>query len=1385
MKKTLLLALILLFTLSTHSFADRNWNFRSWSAATLANLAADPTNWNPASITRFNNLLTISSGSVISANGVAISEIKGLTFGSLGADKLRLDYNTNPGRLMLNGSGLIVNVPNCLVGDTILLVTMTGSTGTARGVTASTNCTRLNADATSVDSLFNVFVVNTAGTASFTATGGLHFRQIKVTNQKIVFETFSQKAVTLPTGWASATYYAGLTTTGTASSASAVVDSSSAAHCLVASGSGSGNRGVGVTFPTSGTESLIDFEYNWYTGDPGTQANKMVDMNFTDASGNSILYFYTENWTLAGVTNHFHCLNLAPAVTPSGSNYDVPAVAIAANTKTLFGKSTSAYSFKVNTYWYKIKARLDFKNKRVVSLTVVSNTDSVTVTDLPFISSLAANLSKMSCATYRNAAANSDGTGTSGNGSNAYLAYKFDNFQVKATDPVEKETYLKSYIYPKLGSLLTWADILAAGTKPETGVLAYTTGSKTTFSAAISAARTVYNNVASTSDALSASYTSLNTAIAAFDKSKKAITGDFLINIGSSYIASTDVAVTKVTAQKDATIWTVATDTSGYITFSSNAKYLQTTGMTGATANKYRLIVNGTTCLLNVVGTTNSYVKIGTDSIFSITEYSVPVKPLFVSKTPATSVDVVPSTVITVTYSANIAIKNASGIKVNNVVTSATVTDKVLTIPYTLVGKTTYKVTIDSAAISHKEDSKLVADKVEFTFNVVSPYVRDKQTMLGAGTFLKGAAYALFTYTGLNNGVMRGTQISANTKDSLFTSLTNNNEAFWTPVLADSTKNIWNLKNYVSGKYLAWNTADSSITISSTPAGWQFSTAGTGATYSWVTYYTTWPVVSESSPLYDCPLNGTTLKLTKIATVGSTGMCVTAMETATAGNIQNYSEDNFNTIFSRAGGTMYANGTQMAFGTPTTTESSHLRIKRLADGHYTFQSRTTGGYLTYVNDTTVQLLPYDANASTKWTIGWNSSKGTNQYYTIWCNKKAMYGGVNGAALGVTNNGNTAGSSNYMLGFSDSGISYVSVGGQPVVSVPSVTSRSISLVWTENKDAAKYVVKTAEKTYSSNNVPYLVDSICIRKDTVSGLEFTIPNLLIDKTYYFTVTPVSKSGLLGVTSLVGNAQTVGLDKFVPAPPIVGTIGMKSIELSWLKNPEALRYTVYYWTKADSSDFKSKTVETTSCVISDLTANTKVYFTLLLHEEYLYSKSSAVASATTLPYSTLKMGNATTYNVTDKSMGISWDEAVDAVSYNIYYTSDISKISTVAPINVLATSQNISGLTPETNYYIQICAVDAKGALSSRSGTKIQKTTKLVGLETSSDNVIGVISEYSTLRILNAQDKVVTVYSITGKKVYSQIMNSADDRLNTNLTQGLYMVRVDNQTVKAMIR
>ena len=182
MRKTLLISTLLIVCTFLSSYAQRSWNFTKWSQTTLDNLAADPTNWENVSETRFQNAVDISPETPMTANGVEIEELKGLTFGQLNATKFRIDHyqaDTLIGRFILNGGSLSINVPDCAAGDVIRLLAISANSTSERGFTA-TNATRTGGEELSVELNENVFTVDAAGTVTFTTTGGMQVRSLTI-----------------------------------------------------------------------------------------------------------------------------------------------------------------------------------------------------------------------------------------------------------------------------------------------------------------------------------------------------------------------------------------------------------------------------------------------------------------------------------------------------------------------------------------------------------------------------------------------------------------------------------------------------------------------------------------------------------------------------------------------------------------------------------------------------------------------------------------------------------------------------------------------------------------------------------------------------------------------------------------------------------------------------------------------------------------------------------------------------------------------------------------------------------------------------------------------------------------------------------------------------
>ncbi|MDP4276477.1 MAG: chitobiase/beta-hexosaminidase C-terminal domain-containing protein, partial [Bacteroidota bacterium] len=187
MKKLIALLVVFMAMISAQLSAGTIWDFagKGFSDATIANLAADNTNWTAQNspVNRYVNATTMSGE--LKANGLVIPETAGLIFGSLSAKKVNVDFGYVPPRIMLNGTNLTFTLKALKAGQKITIVTMTANTNNARGISCTTgNVTRLAGEETSLDVNTNVFQVNanvegeTDVTFTTGSTGGIHIRYI-------------------------------------------------------------------------------------------------------------------------------------------------------------------------------------------------------------------------------------------------------------------------------------------------------------------------------------------------------------------------------------------------------------------------------------------------------------------------------------------------------------------------------------------------------------------------------------------------------------------------------------------------------------------------------------------------------------------------------------------------------------------------------------------------------------------------------------------------------------------------------------------------------------------------------------------------------------------------------------------------------------------------------------------------------------------------------------------------------------------------------------------------------------------------------------------------------------------------------------------------------
>jgi len=252
---------------------------------------------------------------------------------------------------------------------------------------------------------------------------------------------------------------------------------------LNVAGSGSGGRGTKITNMTEVTErqDTIYYEFDWNPYRLQAQENSNVASGLDPASygvcivrgsNDSIVFgLWYDRWSLkAGSKYHsdsitdplgdLHLMNLSTdefnPVPARIVTRTVGGVESSYYTNTLLPfamldpTSASYYAVKCDSInkstdlgktfkmfnWYHIKAVIDFKNKKIISfdisLTGASPENKKSFTNLPFVNSGAADVSRLEIAATRGKT-----EGTPNNGANCDFAQRFDNFDIYTMHEVE------------------------------------------------------------------------------------------------------------------------------------------------------------------------------------------------------------------------------------------------------------------------------------------------------------------------------------------------------------------------------------------------------------------------------------------------------------------------------------------------------------------------------------------------------------------------------------------------------------------------------------------------------------------------------------------------------------------------------------------------------------------------------------------------------------------------------------------------------------------------------------------------------------------------------------------------------------------------------------
>lgn len=265
------------------------------------------------------------------------------------------------------------------------------------------------------------------------------------------------------------------------------------------------------------------------------------------------------------------------------------------------------------------------------------------------------------------------------------------------------------------------------------------------------------------------------------------------------------------------------------------------------------------------------------------------------------------------------------------------------------------------------------------------------------------------------------------------------------------------------------------------------------------------------------------------------------------------------------------------------------------------------------------------------------------------------------------------------------------------------NREITLSWNAAQHAAGYYIY-----YST--IPGFSESEGERLAAVFGTSVAHGNLKEDQNYYYAVSAFNENGESKLSERVG----------VLAQLVIGTTSIVDIEqsnpgeitLSWLILPDTDSYTVYYTTAPgvtkDNSTMISQAGNTLT--LSGLENNTTYYFRV---SASVQKEGGALAEGPLSPelsltsYSSPAMPliDPPAYGASGGELLISWEPALNAVTYRLYWGSTPGIDITNEYFETTSVNFTHTGLSHMVTYYYRVVAIS--GPYHSSLSAEVSKT------------------------------------------------------------------------------
>lgn len=125
------------------------------------------------------------------------------------------------------------------------------------------------------------------------------------------------------------------------------------------------------------------------------------------------------------------------------------------------------------------------------------------------------------------------------------------------------------------------------------------------------------------------------------------------------------------------------------------------------------------------------------------------------------------------------------------------------------------------------------------------------------------------------------------------------------------------------------------------------------------------------------------------------------------------------------------------------------------------------------------------------------------------------------------------------------------------------------------------------------------------------------------------------------------------------------------------------------------------------------------------------------------------------------------------------------TLPSVNTSNTNFTFEGLITGTEYKVWVIAKDSQGNSSTSSNAVYVTPTIETSVENINNHQISVFSTVNGIRVKNAKNYSVSIYSLTGAKILTKTVKSDDETIDANLSSNIYIATVNNQRFKVVVQ